>query len=402
MKTAFIVSGKSPTTMPGGLGSYSYNVARTFNKLDYKVYIVGISDKNEILETEFCTFIHVRSRLRKLASITAFIMMHSLEKKIRQIIAQEKPQEIIFYGAGIWGRVGNLVKRKTASTNIPIYTIAAYFTTFRHEYAGQLKGSPTADYGLGYNLAMKMLLFLINIFYVPKEHRTLRELDRIVVHYDSSRKILLDELPDLQPDKIVKTPYFIESYERKGVSEAPAKFDRKRVVCICRQDPRKGINTLLHAVKLLKAEGTEFDCVIAGTGPFLGPNRKLSRKLGVDDLVYFPGFISSIEEILASADIYAFPSVEEGSGAISLLEAMASGLPIVTTRCDGIPEDFIEEKTALLAEPGNVEAFADMLKRLLNDEVLCERLGNHVKEDYANRFTLDKMVIGIRELLSSL
>ena len=398
MKTAFIISGKSPTTMPGGLGSYSYNVAKSFFSLGYRVYVVGISDKDEVLESEFCTFVHVRSELRKLASVTAFIMMRQLVPRILNIMAGHEDSEFLFYGAGIWGRVGNLVKQEYPGNKSAIHTTAAYFTTFEHEYRGQVKGSPARDYGIFYNLMMKTLFGVIKVFYVPKEHKTLKEIDRIIVHYESSRQILVDEIPGLSPEKIIRIPYFIESYERKGVNVSVKKHTVSRIVCICRQDPRKGINSLLHAVAILKKENRIFDCVIAGSGPFLGPNRKLAVKLGISDIVHFPGFISSIEETLDAGDIYAFPSVEEGSGAISLLEAMKVGLPIVTTWCDGIPEDFIDGETALLAYPDDAGSFANRLRLLLDDVDLRKKMGKQVKQAYVDKFTLEGMTEGIREL----
>ena len=386
--------------MPGGLGSYSYNVARSFHALGYKVYILGISGRDETLETEFCTLVHVRSGLRKLASITAFIMMHRLVARIIELIG-DADQDVVIYGAGIWGHVGNLVKRKCRNDRARIRTLAAYFTTFLHEYAGQVKGAPAADYGIFYALSLRCLMLVIRLFHVPKEHAALRAIDRIVVHYDSSRDILLGEIARLAPGKIVKTPYFIDSYERTGNAEGLAKNARPRIVCICRQDPRKGMYTLLHAVRLLRDRNRDFDCVIAGTGPFLAPNRRLAARLGIADIVFFPGFISSVEETLATADIYAFPSVEEGSGAISLLEAMKSGLPIVTTRCDGIPEDFTDGETGLLVSPGDAVDFADKLDRLLADSTLRGAMGVKVRADYESRFTLDRMTDGIRDLVAS-
>src|SRR5690606_20317497 len=113
----------------------------------------------------------------------------------------------------------------------------------------------------------------------------------------------------------------------------------------CRQDPRKGINTFLKALARLRDRGCPFQSIVAGSGVFLKANRRLAAHLGLQNQVSFPGFVPSVEEVLKHTDVYVLPSVEEGSGAISLLEAMRLGLAIVTTRCDGIPEDFVEGET---------------------------------------------------------
>lgn len=402
MKYAFVVSGKSPTTMPGGLGSYSFNVAKALSEVGYKVFVVGVSGEDEVMEGDFCTFVHVKTPLRKLASITSFLMMTKLADRINQIIREESITEAIVYGAAIWGRVGNMIKARNDSSSVRIFSLAAYFTTFRHEYAGQKQGCVAADYGFIKACSLGLLCKAVDSFYVPKEHRTLHELDQIIVHYESSKNILLDEVDTLDPAKIVKIPYYIDLYERQGVAAPRSTSFRKKITCICRQDPRKGINFLLRAVQHLKAAGRDFECIIAGDGPFRAANERLARKLGVTDRVSFPGFVSSVEEVLDDTDIFVFPSVEEGSGAISLLEAMHKGLPIITTRCDGIPEDFDHERSGLLVEPGNPIELADAIDRLLVDQELARDLGREVKLDFDKNFNLAGMTIGIEQALSCL
>ncbi len=402
MKYAFVVSGKSPTTMPGGLGSYSYNVAKALRQLGYTVFVVGVSGEDEVIEGDFCTFVHVKSSLRKLASVSSFVMMRQLANRIDEIIVENDIQAALIYGAAIWGRVGNILKARHAGDTVKIDSVAAYFTTFRHEYAGQQLGCPAEDYGYLKALSIAVLCRVIDWFYVPKEHATLRELDRIIVHYESSRSILLEELPELDPQTIVKTPYFIDLYERQGDGRLKAPGSGQKITCICRQDPRKGINDLLHAVALLKARDVAFECVVAGDGPFRAANERLAHRLGITDVVSFPGFVSSVEAVLDETDIFVFPSVEEGSGAISLLEAMHKGLPIVTTRCDGIPEDFEHGRTGMLVEPKSPHELADAIEALLNDPALARSLGANVKADFDQRFSLAQMTDGLRGVLAQL
>lgn len=399
MKLAFVVSGKSPTSMPGGLGSYSFNAARSLHELGYRVFIVGVSGEDAVIEESFCTFIHVRSPLRKLASVWAFRMMHALARRIGELIDENPADEIVILGAGIWGKVGLDVK-KTQKTPVPIRTLASYFTTFKHEYQGQKVGAPAADYGFWRATSISLLCRVIDAFYVPIEHRMLREIDRIIVHYESSKHILLEEIPGLGENSIRKIPYYIALYEREGDALAATRNDKPRIVSICRQDPRKGLNTLLHALRLLKDRGVAFDCVLAGSGPFRKPNQRLAHKLGLDDDVSLPGFVASAEQLLDATDIFVLPSVEEGSGAISLLEAMHKGLPIVTTLCDGIPEDFTDGENAYLVAMGDAPTLADRLETLIGDPALRRRLGDNVKAHYDDKFRLEHMVEGFRAVLS--
>lgn len=402
MKLAFVVSGKSPTSMPGGLGSYSYNAARAMAELGYLVYVVGLSGEDAVLEKPFCTFVHVRSRLRKLASVTSFLMMRSLTRRILAIIDRDAGadviSEIVILGAGIWAKVGLDVKEAYAG-RAPIRALGACFTTFRHEYAGQKRGAPAADYGRLKAWSVSLLCRFIDWFYVPVEHRVLKALDRIVVHYDSSIDIFVEEIPGLDTGRIRKVPYYIELYEREGQAHQSARDGTVSIVCICRQDPRKGLNTLLHALKLLKDRGVPFRCILAGNGPFRAPNAALAARLGLGGEVSFPGFVASAEELLDSTDIFVLPSVEEGAGAISLLEAMHKGLPIVTTRCDGIPEDFTDGENGFLVPMEDAGALAGRLEQLINDPALRRRLGDNVKKGYQEKFRFEYMVEGLQSVL---
>jgi glycosyltransferase involved in cell wall biosynthesis len=93
--------------------------------------------------------------------------------------------------------------------------------------------------------------------------------------------------------------------------------------------------------------------------------------------------------------------VEEGSGAISLLEAMKKGVAIVTTSCDGIPEDFINGETGILVEPGNANQMANAIETLLKDKDKRRKLGENAMLDYQKRFTFEKMKIGMAGLIGS-
>jgi len=80
------------------------------------------------------------------------------------------------------------------------------------------------------------------------------------------------------------------------------------------------------------------------------------------------------------------PSVQEGSGSISLLEAMSYGLPVVVSACDGLPEDVQDGVNGLLVPPADPERLADALEALARDAGLRSRLGRSAKDVYRTRF----------------
>lgn len=402
-KIAFVVSGKSPISKTGGLGAYSYNVGKALNDLGFKVYIIGFSHRDEVLNLDFATLIHFKNPYERLLAPGAVMSCPILVKKMEEVINREAPAEVVVYSAGIWGIAGVKLGRKLRNRNIKVKTIVGYFTTYKHEYRGQLLGTLAEDYGRILHILMRSLYAFASYFYSPIERKMLTATDTIAVHYNSTRAILLNEFPSLQKDKVVKIPYYIDLYTRASdVKFAPAGIRNPSiptVSIVCRQDPRKGINTFLKAVRILKGREVIFNCLIAGSGIFAKQNKHLAKKLGVSDYVNFLGFVGSVEEVLDNTDIYVLPSVEEGSGAISLLEAMKKGIAIITTRCDGIPEDFINGETGILIPPGDARQLADAIETLVKDRNLRNNLAQNVKADYCSRFTYEKMKRGINSLI---
>lgn len=404
MNVAFIVSGKSPLTLPGGLGAYAFNLAKAVSNVGYKVYLIGFSDRDEVLEQDFGTLVHVKTPFNKLVSTGVFFMAPYLVKRMEALARAEGVSDVTVFGAAIWGICGIQLKTRLAKTDIRVHTLSAYFTTYDHEYHGQVQGAPIKDYGIIPCLSVWLLYLAARLYFRPREHRLLRSLDLIIVHYDSTRRILLDEVEDLPPERIKRIPCYIDLYSRESSIEPPEPREggRARVNVVCRQDPRKGINTFLRALRILLDRGIEFDCTVAGSGFFYDNHMKLARRLGLEEHVSFPGFVRSMEEVLDRTDIYVLPSVEEGAGAIALMEAMKKGVAILSTHCDGIPEDFDEGQTAILVEPANPVAMADALERLITDPDLRARLASNVYQDYPRRFRLDDMKAGVRRILSDL
>ena len=398
-KTAVIFSGKSTTAMPGGLGAYAHNICRIFNELGYDVHLFGYGKSNSTFQLPYATAYTIRVRSGSLSSLAAPIINFQLARAAQKLLEHADVAQTIILGAGIWAEAGNTLKKSLENHPGSRRVIGAYFTTFMHEYRGQIAGAPVKDYGVFSNLMVR-LSYLAAFFLSIYEHRTLRKLDSILIHYKSSHTILSSECKNLDLAKITTTPYYADLYIRQGYrTQTTAHPDSLLVAIICRQDPRKGINTFLHAVAHLKPEKLSYKIVIAGSGIFLNRNIRLSKKLGVDHLVHFAGFIPSAEALILKSDIMILPSFEEGSGAISLLEAMKIGRPIISSSCDGIPEDLRHEYSALLFEPGNVVELAHHIRRLVLDSKLRNQLAANSRLSYNEKFSPQKMSSSIHQLL---
>ena len=133
--------------------------------------------------------------------------------------------------------------------------------------------------------------------------------------------------------------------------------------------------TAIRALALIRQEVPEARLTIAGEGPLLASLQRLAAGLGLAEAVRFCGRVANAEmpRLYASADVCLNPSLADNMP-ISLLESLASGVPVVSTNVGGVPYLVEHERTALLVEPGDPAAMAQAVLRLLRDAALNARL----------------------------
>lgn len=138
---------------------------------------------------------------------------------------------------------------------------------------------------------------------------------------------------------------------------------------------RKGSYDLLEATARVAAERPELRLLLGGDGE-LDEVRARAAELGIADKVELLGWVrgEDKEQLLAMAVLYVLPSYNEGLP-VSVLEAMAAGLPILSTPVGGIPEAVADGIEGFLIEPGDVQALAERLNHLLGDPELARRMG---------------------------
>jgi glycosyltransferase involved in cell wall biosynthesis len=155
-----------------------------------------------------------------------------------------------------------------------------------------------------------------------------------------------------------------------------------RVVCVGRLRAVKGQGVLLGACRLLAARGIAVECHLVGDGPDRAALEERVRASGLDGRVRFHGWRTPAEVavLLRAADVAAAPSVPSPDGQlegtpVAIMEAMATGLPVVASRLTGIPELVDDGVTGLLTHPGDPVALASALERLWRDPTERARLG---------------------------
>lgn len=172
---------------------------------------------------------------------------------------------------------------------------------------------------------------------------------------------------------------------------------------------KKGFSTLIKACALLRDAGLEFRCEIAGSGPEYGVLKALTASLQLDSVVTITGQALDQEEIavwMRGGDIFAQPccwSVDNDVDGIprSLMEAMAVGLPSISTTVAGIPDLIEHQKSGLLIAENDAEALAKAIKLLIDDSSLRKALSQAGRQMIERKFNLETCLDPLAEIFSN-
>jgi glycosyltransferase involved in cell wall biosynthesis len=254
-----------------------------------------------------------------------------------------------------------------------------------------------------YNRANRMYL---GAFTPP----SLRRADRVITISEDARRDVI-ELCGVAPERV--TPILLAADPRFKPSEPEdvEAFRRRHglperfVLYQGTLQPRKNVETLVRAYALLRSRGSDdHGLVLAGPrGWQYEPIFELTRQLGLEDAVTFPGFVPDDDLPLwySSATVFAFPSRYEGFG-LPLLEAMACGTPVVSSNASSLPE--VVGDAGLLVDPSDVEGLCSALRQLLEDEPLRQALsaaGRVRARRFSWQRTASETVQVYREVLGS-
>ncbi len=210
-------------------------------------------------------------------------------------------------------------------------------------------------------------------------HRVLRPIVRCLLGGASARVVNSEGLrrraeatfPDL-PFDVISNGVDVELFRPREAEGAQI----PTVLFVSRLSERKGLHLLLPALGRLLNEGPEFRLLVVGDGPMRSQLEQQTEQLGLSDIVDFVGLRprSELPSIYRRGDIFCLPSASEGMANV-ILEALATGLPVVATDVPGSSELVEEGVNGFVVEPGNAEALGEPLRRLIGDADLRQRLG---------------------------
>ena len=178
------------------------------------------------------------------------------------------------------------------------------------------------------------------------------------------------------------------------------------IIAVGRLIPKKGFGDLVRACALLAEGGKSFRCEIIGEGPLKDELGRQIDEMHLQSNVVLTGAKpqTQLRGRLAAANVFVLPSVIDPDGGMDnlptvIMEAMATGLPVVSTNIGGIPEMVIENETGFLVQAGDAEAMADAIETVISDCSSAARLGHSGYERARALFSIEK---NVRELCALL
>ena len=177
--------------------------------------------------------------------------------------------------------------------------------------------------------------------------------------------------------------------------------DQVLLVCVARFAPQKNHAMLLKAFSLGPAGNPNAHLVLVGEGPLRGRLEARAEDLGLARRVHFLGVRTDIPDVLSAMDVFVLSSDWEGNP-LSVMEAMASGLPIISTAVGGVPELFENGREGFLVPRGDVEGLSDRMTLLLRGQQMRRSMGIAAAQRARENFDVSRMIRDYEQLYENL
>ncbi|MEM4674946.1 MAG: glycosyltransferase family 4 protein, partial [Nitrososphaerota archaeon] len=254
-------------------------------------------------------------------------------------------------------------------------------------YAAQLQ--PLSYYRQHYTDAWVRWLYY---FFVRQcERFTLPKLRAIIANSEYTRSAVQSAYL-LPPHKLFKCFKCINLDVYKTTIKRSYRSTDGLVLFVGGNMQRKGLQDLIKAAPLVVEKHPSVKFLIAGHDNNIPKMLQMCRQLGVESHFKFLGWVPNeeVQKLYWEASVFVMPSLSEAFG-VAILEAMASGTPVVATRVGGIPELVEHNVNGLLVEPNNYKALAEAILTVLENTDIAARLGQQGRIT-AQRFGLEQMI----------
>lgn len=210
------------------------------------------------------------------------------------------------------------------------------------------------------------------------------------------KKVLITK-GQVSEDKVIPVPNGVDIVKFNPKNDpTPAKekysLQGKTILFAGRLEPEKGLEQLIRAMPEIIEKHKDAELIIAGNGYLKNKLKSFSRKLGVEDNVKFLGWVpkKDLASLYTAAEIFILPSFYEVFP-MAMLEALASGTPVITTNVAGMPDVITDGENGVLIEPGSSSEITDAVLKLLGDNELRRRMGMAGRKNVEEHFTWDNV-----------
>jgi glycosyltransferase involved in cell wall biosynthesis len=164
----------------------------------------------------------------------------------------------------------------------------------------------------------------------------------------------------------------------------------------------KGHIVLFNAFHKVLKKHLNIKLLVVGEGPLKEELKSRAEEIGIASRIIFTGERDDVSRLLSISDVFVLSSVEREGLSIAIIEAMASGLPVVSTLVGGIPEVVEDGMNGFVVAPNDDGALAEALETLIRDENLRKKMGANGRDTYLRKFTMRKMLLNLETLYDHL
>lgn len=236
--------------------------------------------------------------------------------------------------------------------------------------------------------------------------------DKIVTVSEYVRQYLIRE-KGINQEKIVAIPTGVDVKQESRESGVESRniYSIREELCITKETPligtvailrkKKGHHILIEAAGIIIKDIPDIVFIFIGDGPQRKNLLRLINEYGLNNHIRLLGLRNDVNALLREMDVFVLPSFEEALGT-SALEAMAAAIPVVATDIGGIPEAVIDGVTGILVSPGDADALADAITKLIQNKSMARKMGEQGRQRVEEHFSVEKMVEGMYDLYISL
>lgn len=385
----------TPEYLPliGGTGSYVYYLTESLARFGNRIYIITKNSRERVkCESPYGRVKVLQIETPKIPLLDAILFYTNSSKKVAEI-NRKFLIDIVHVNLPL---VPSFALPKTLEAAL----VVTVHTTWKSE-SEALRYEPFLRLNRNEKI-VRSFNGILSFF----EYKLLERSDKIIAVSANTKEELLESY-NVNASKVqviyngVDAGKFKPANEKDRVKREMGFNSDKVVLYVGRLYSRKGLSTLLRAAPIILQKFRKVKFVISGKS-FHGEEEKLktlASRLGVEKNVLFYGYIpdEKLPKLYQAADIFVLPSIYEGMP-FTLLEASASGLPVVATRVGGIPEVVSDGENGFLVSPLDIKGLAERILYLLENPSRAHEMGLLGRRIVEEKFSWQRVAERVMEV----